>query len=157
MLSDFGIILLFIISGIGLIGLILGLNRLLRKDAPNEEKNTTYESGEEPIGNTNTQFNVRFYVIALIFVLFEVEVLFLFPWAIVFGDETLIKETNGLWGWFALAEMIIFVAILAVGLAYAWGKGYLDWVYAQPKPSERESPVPSDLYSQVNERYRSKK
>lgn len=153
MLTDFGIILLFIVAGFALLGIVLGIGSLLRPNRPNPEKNTTYESGEDPVGNANVQFNVRFYVVALIFVLFEVELVFLFPWAVVFGNEDLIAQTDGRWGWFALAEMAVFVGILALGLAYAWAKGYLDWVRPEPKINTINTPVPADLYAKVNERY----
>lgn len=156
MLSDFGLILLFIIASLSLLGIMMGLGRLLRPNKPNPEKNTTYESGEDPVGNANVQFNVRFYVVALIFVLFEVELIFLFPWAVVFGNKAMIGQTDGKWGWFALAEMTVFVAILALGLAYAWAKGYLDWVRPQPKVSKIDSPVPTDLYEKLNARYAKK-
>ncbi len=133
-------------------GAILAFGRLLRPHRPNAEKNTTYESGEDPVGNANVQFNVRFYVVALIFVLFEVELVFLFPWAVVFGNEDLIAQTNGRWGWFALAEMAVFVGMLILGLAYAWAKGYLDWVRPEPKITKIDSPVPARLYEEFNER-----
>jgi NADH-quinone oxidoreductase subunit A len=152
MVTDFGIILLFIIAGFILLGIILGIGRFLRPDNPNPEKNTTYESGEDPVGNANVQFNVRFYVVALIFVLFEVELIFLFPWAVVFGNENLIEQTDGRWGWFAMAEMTTFVGILILGLAYAWAKGYLDWVRPEPKITHIDSPVPPDLYEKFNEK-----
>ena len=154
MLSDFGTIFLFILAAIALVSMMLGIARLLRPDNPNEEKLSTYESGEEPLGNANVQFNVRFYVVALIFVLFDVELIFLFPWAVVFGNEDLIQQTNGQWGWFALAEMTVFVGILVLGLAYAWAKGYLDWVRPTPKTPHVDSPVPTSLYQQVNEKYK---
>ncbi|PWJ58706.1 NADH-quinone oxidoreductase subunit A [Dyadobacter jejuensis] len=157
MLTDFGTILLFIIAAMVLTGAMLGLAKWLRPSRPNEEKLTTYESGEEPQGNAGVQFNVRFYVVALVFVLFEVELLFLFPWAVVFGNEDLIQQTNGLWGWFAMAEMTAFVGVLALGLAYAWGKGYLDWVRPKPRIPQAQSPVPMDLYRDVNKRYERKK
>ncbi|NID11596.1 NADH-quinone oxidoreductase subunit A [Fibrivirga algicola] len=153
MLSDFGTMLLFILAAFAFIGGILLFGKLLRPDRPSEEKLTTYESGEEPVGNANIQFNPRFYVIALIFVLFDVELVFLFPWATVFGQATLIAETDGLWGWFALTEAFIFVAILALGLAYAWAKGYLDWEKPQPKVPTIDSPVPMTLYQQINDKY----
>ena len=81
MLTDFGYILLFIITGIVFVSFILFVARLIRPSRPNLEKLSTYESGEEPDGNANVRFNMRFYVIALIFVLFDVELIFLFPWA----------------------------------------------------------------------------
>lgn len=154
MLSEFGIMLLFILTAFAFIGGILLFGKLLRPDRPNEEKLTTYESGEEPVGNANIQFNPRFYVIALIFVLFDVELVLLFPWATVFGQATLISETDGLWGWFTLTEAFIFVGVLALGLAYAWAKGYLDWEKPQPILPKVDSPVPPELYQRVNERYR---
>lgn len=154
MLSDFGIILLFILAAFAFIALVLFIARLLRPNRPNVEKNSTYESGEEPVGNANVQFNIRYYVIALVFVLFDVELVFLFPWATVFGQERLIRATGGLWGRFALTEAILFVVILAIGLAYVWAKGYLDWVKPQPKPPAMETKVPRHLYDQVNERYK---
>lgn len=153
MVSEFGTIFLFIVTAIVLIVSMLMLAKLLRPHKPNVEKLTTYESGEDPIGNANVQFNVRFYVVALVFLLFEVELVFLFPWAVVFGQATLIQQTDGLWGWFSLIEMLIFVGILVLGLAYAWAKGYLDWVRPQPKVPVVESKVPANLYQQVNEKY----
>jgi NADH-quinone oxidoreductase subunit A len=153
MLSDFGVILLFILAAFAFLSLILFGAKLLRVDRPNVEKNSTYESGEEPIGNANIQFNIRFYVIALVFVLFDVELVFLFPWATVFGRADLIAETNGLWGWFALTEAFLFVAILALGLSYVWVKGYLDWVKPRPKIPTVDTRVPTDLYQKVNKKY----
>ncbi|MEZ0540456.1 NADH-quinone oxidoreductase subunit A [Fibrella arboris] len=153
MLSDFGIMLLFILTAFAFIIGILLVGKLLRPDRPGEEKLTTYESGEEAVGNANIQFNPRFYVIALVFVLFDVELVFLFPWATVFGQATLIAETDGLWGWFALTEAFVFVFVLALGLAYAWAKGYLDWEKPRPQLPTVDSSVPPELYQQVNERY----
>jgi NADH-quinone oxidoreductase subunit A len=154
MLSDFGIIFLFIVTAFVFIGGVLFAASFLRPHRPNAEKLTTYESGEEPVGNASVQFNARFYVVALIFVLFDVELVFLFPWATVFGQKALLAETNGRWGWFALTEAFLFVGLLAVGLAYAWGKGYLDWVKPQPQKPTFDSKVPASLYERVNEKYR---
>ena len=154
MLSDFGIILLFILAAFAFVGVVLFVARLLRPHRPNVEKNSTYESGEEPVGNANVQFNIRFYVVALVFVLFDLELVFLFPWATVFGQERLIRETGGLWGWFALTEAVLFVAVLGLGLAYVWAKGYLDWVKPQPKLPMMETKVPPALYQRVNDRYK---
>jgi NADH-quinone oxidoreductase subunit A len=153
MLSDFGVILLFILAAFAFLSSILFGAKLLRVDRPNVEKNSTYESGEEPIGNANIQFNIRFYVIALVFVLFDVELVFLFPWATVFGQADLIAETDGLWGWFALSEAFLFVIILALGLAYVWVKGYLDWVKPRPQTPTTDTRVPTTLYEQVNKKY----
>ncbi len=153
MLSDFGVLLLFILGAFAFIGLVLFVARLLRPNRPNIEKNSTYESGEEPMGNANVQFNIRFYVVALVFVLFDVELVFLFPWATVFGQARLIQDTDGLWGWFALAEVAVFVLILGLGLAYVWVKGYLDWVKPQPKLPIIDTSVPTELYQSINRKY----
>ncbi|MDQ3536644.1 MAG: NADH-quinone oxidoreductase subunit A [Bacteroidota bacterium] len=158
-LSEFGTILLFIVGSI--IFLIGGLITayLIRPNRPNFEKLTTYECGEDPTGSAWGQFNVRFYVVALIFILFDVELVFLFPWATVFGQKSIIEATEGLWGWFSLIEMFIFIFLLALGLAYAWVMGYLDWVKPKVEHSQFKSVVPKELYLKLNERqeYRSSK
>ncbi len=88
-----------------------------------EEKQTTYECGEEPTGNAWIQFNIRFYVFALIFLIFEVEAVFLLPWAVVFKRLGLL----------AFVEGLVFIAILAVALVYVWRKGDLEWVRAEDR------------------------
>lgn len=152
-LTEFGVILLFIVGGALFVGLALAVAKLIRPDRPNEEKLSAYECGEDAVGNVWTNFNVRFYIIALIFVLFEVEVVFLFPWATVFGNKALIAETNGMWGWFALAEMTVFILVLVLGLAYAWAKGYLDWIKPAPEVEKFNSKVPMNLYENINKQY----
>ncbi|PRY14799.1 NADH dehydrogenase subunit A [Pontibacter ummariensis] len=151
-ISDFGTILLFLIGGAIFVSIGLLTSRLLRPNRPNPEKLATYESGEEPIGNAWVQFNPRFYVVALIFIIFDVELAFLFPWATVFGREELIAATDGVWGWFALIEMFIFIGILVLGLAYAWAKGHLDWIKPAPVLPKSRSKIPIDVYQRVNER-----
>lgn len=138
--------MLFIVGGALFVVVSLVVAWLVRPDRPNAEKLSTYESGEEPISTAWTQFNVRFYIVALIFLLFEVELVILFPWATVFSRESLIVETNGLWGWLTLVEMIFFIAVLALGLAYAWVNGFLDWIKPDPEPTEYKSPVPKEMY-----------
>lgn len=156
-LSEFGGILLFIIGGVLFVLLAMTAARLLRPNRPNEEKLSSYECGEEAVGSAWGPFNVRFYIIALIFILFDIELVFLFPWAVVFGQKELIVATNGLWGWFALAEMAIFIVVLAVGLAYAWAKGYLDWIRPEIKLPMFESKIPPQVYRQINEKYKGNK
>ena len=155
-ISEFGEVLLFIVGGIifALGGLIT--SSFIRPNRPNPEKLETYESGEEPVSTAWTQFNIRFYIIALIFLLFEVEIVFLFPWATVFAKKELIEETDGRWGWFAVIEAVIFIAVLGLGLAYAWVNGFLDWVKPDPRPTEYKSPVPKEFYDQINQRYAKK-
>ncbi len=126
MVTEFGRVLIFLIVGAVFVALGLITAWLLRPNRPYPSKLATYECGETPIGDTRIRFNIRFYIVALIFLIFDVEVVFLFPWATVF------KEL----GWYAFIEMIVFLTILFVGFAYVWRKGDLDW----DKPSPR---VPS--------------
>lgn len=90
---------------------------LLRPKRQGVERRTTYESGMEPIGGAWIQFNIRYYMFALVFVIFDVETVFLYPWAVAFNQLGLL----------AFVEALIFVAILVVGLVYAWRKGALEW------------------------------
>jgi NADH-quinone oxidoreductase subunit A len=153
-LSEFGEVLLYIVGGVLFVLSALIVSFLVRPNRPNAEKLSTYESGEEPVGTAWSQFNMRFYIIALIFILFEVELIFLFPWATIFANKELINETNGLWGVFTMIEMVIFILILALALAYAWINGFLDWVKPDPKPTAFKSPVPRKMYEALNERYK---
>lgn len=145
MIEQFGYIAAFLLAGILFLAIVLTLARFIRPNRPNEEKLSTYESGEEPAGNANTRFNPRFYVIALLFVLFEVELVFLFPWAVVFRDKSLVAASSD-WSLFALVEMLIFIGILALGLAFAWKRGYLDWEKPAVKSTEMDSPIPPEAY-----------
>ncbi len=156
-ISEFGEVLLFIIGGMVFVAGGLFTSRLFRPNRPNAEKLSTYESGEEPVTAAWTQFNIRFYIIALIFLLFEVEIVFLFPWATVFAKKELIEETGGAWGWFAVTEAVIFIGVLALGLAYAWRNGFLDWIKPDPKPTPYISPVPKSYYNKVNEMFANEK
>ena len=146
MISDFGFILLYAIAGIVLLAGIFALAKFIRPNKPNAEKLSTYESGEEPEGNANVQFNIRYYIVALVFILFEVELVFLFPWATVFGNQQLFEATDGLWGWVSMIEMLIFVGLLALSLAYAWVKGYLDWVKPELQKPDYKSGIPKSAY-----------
>lgn len=122
MLSDFGVILLFLIIGFIFVAAGLIVAAIVRPKKPNTIKMSTYESGEEPIGSPWIQFNTRFYIIALAFIIFDVELVLLFPWATVFKDL----------GWFSFWAMTIFVIILVLGLVYDWAKGYLEWDKPDP-------------------------
>lgn len=148
-LTEFGTILIFIFGALSFAVIGLFAAKLLRPDRPNFEKLSTYESGEETVGTAWGQFNVRFYVVALIFLLFEVEILYLFPWGVIFGDKELIEGTEWAWARFALTEMFIFIIILALGLVYAWRKGFLDWVKPAQKPSDFRSKIPAEAYKHL--------
>ena len=109
---------IFALAGAGIVFGTIGASRLIQPRVPHPEKYTTYESGIDPIGTGWSQANVRYYIFALLFVVFDVEAVFLFPWAIVF--ERL--------GTQAFVEMIIFIAILAFALVYAIKKKVLEWL-----------------------------
>ncbi len=146
-------ILLFAVGAILFVSLALLTSRLLRPNRPNAQKLTSYESGETPQGIAWVQFNVRFYVLALVFILFEVEIVFLFPWSTVFANASLNNETDGAWGWFTFFEMLIFILLLAIGLAYVWRMGHLDWIKSKPQMSNYKSPVPTHLYEEINKKF----
>lgn len=155
-ISAFGYILLFLLGSFVFVQFALTFAWLLRPHRPNFEKQTSYECGEEPTGSAWGQFNIRFYIVALIFVLFDVELVFLFPWATIFGQAKFINETNGLWGWFALTEAFVFIAVLLLGLAYVWKKGFLDWIKPQAEVPTVQTKVPKNLYDQINQKYSQK-
>ena len=116
-------LLVFLAVIVGLLLFTLLLWRVLRPSRFSEEKLTTYECGEEPTGSAWIQFNIRFYVIALIFIVFDVEAVFLLPWATVFRDL----------GVLAYVEGLVFIGVLVVALAYVWRKGDLAWVRAEDR------------------------
>ncbi len=126
----FYIVLLFIVTGSLLVGVALLISRILQPRKSYPQKYIPYECGELPKGEAWIQFNNRFYVIALIFIIFDVEVLFLFPWAVVFDKL----------GMVAFVEMMIFIAILLVGLAYVWAKGDLNWIKPNPQLAHLAKP-----------------
>ncbi|MGD6816552.1 NADH-quinone oxidoreductase subunit A [Metabacillus sp. 113a] len=115
--NNYLIIVVFLLLGSLLPAVALTIGRLLRPHAPTQAKMTTYESGMDPFHDSRIQFNVRYYIFALMFVIFDVETVFMYPWAVAY-------EKLGL---FALIEMLIFVVMLLIGLMYAWKKGVLKW------------------------------
>jgi len=131
MLFDFASILVFLVFGALFVCVNLLLSRIIQTRNPFPMKVSTYECGELPVGESWIQFNIRFYVIALAFLIFEVEIVFLFPWAVVFKQL----------GAFAFIEMMIFVFILLVGLAYIWAKGDLEWDKPKTVPASEYRPV----------------
>ena len=111
--------LLFVCFNFVLAGFV---TRLIKAHRPHFSKNLTYECGEAPQSEAWVQYNARYYLFAMMFVLFDVEAAFLLPWAV--GFKTMWIDL----GWLALIEMVIFLAILGLGLVYAWRKGALEWV-----------------------------
>ena len=126
MLSGFAGVLIFLVVGFIFLAVVLILSRLIQpKGLPGIDKYIPYECGEVPEGSAWIRFNIRFYVFALIFIIFDVEIVFLLPWAVVFKRL----------GLFAFIEGLIFIGILVAGLAYVWKKGDLEWV----KPSDLDA------------------
>lgn len=148
-LSEFGKIFLFMIMGVLLVSLTLLISRIISPKKPNPEKLLSYECGEDPKGNSWVQFNSRFYIIALVFLLFDVELVFIFPWATIFSQQTLI-DTDPRWGWLTMAEMFIFAGILILGLVYIWKKGDLEWIRPAIKIPDTGTRIPVELYDKIN-------
>ena len=117
-LRSYFTVLVFVGASILMVGLMLGAGSLLRPKRPQPQKYINYESGVDPIGTGWSQSQIRYYVFALLFVMFDVEAVFIFPWAV---------RVDAL-GVFGLVEMVVFIVILALGLVYAWRKGVLRWV-----------------------------
>ena len=164
-----GGMLLFTVVAVGMLLAPLLLGLILRPNKPNVEKDAIYECGEPTIGSSNVQFDLRFYVVALLFIVFDVEVAFFFPWAVVFGkaktlsveQTSVVSETQRaqLSGalldkadaqpvtpaaarkflWVALADLLVFFGVVLVGFAYIWKRGDLDWVRSTATQSSAES------------------
>ena len=148
-ISEYGKILLMAIIGIVLVCATIFLARILAPKNPNPIKLSTYECGEETTGTSWVQFNPRFYVIALVFLLFDVELIFIFPWATVFGNADFIAADSR-WGWFTLIEMGIFLAILIVGLLYVWKSGDISWIKPIHQKPKVAVGIPSTAYERLN-------
>ena len=117
-LREYLLVFIFATAALVLCGLMLGVGRLLQPSRPSQQKQTVYESGVDPVPGGWSQSQIRYYIFALLFVMFDVEAVFIFPWAI--GLEAL--------GVFGLVEMAVFILILLLGLVYAWRKRVLRWV-----------------------------
>ena len=136
MAIQFANVAVFTLVGVAFIVAALSASKLVRPDFPDPEKATTYECGERPIGNAWFRFNPRFYIVALVFVVFDVEVAFMFPVVTVF--RSWVEGGVGLWAFF---EIVAFVGILAVGLAYVWRHGDLSWVRHTIEEVRRREPA----------------
>ena len=115
-------ILIVFTTAVAVIAITLGT--LFGPKRPSDKKSMPYESGMNPIGPGTRRIPVRFYLIAVLFILFDIEVVFFIPWALVFNDFV---KASLYQGFFMLAEMFVFIVILLVGYAYAWKKGALEW------------------------------
>jgi len=124
-------ITIFVLSGAVFVFANLMFGSLVRPHMPNPEKAAVYECGEPAIGSSWIQFDLRFYIVALVYLIFDVEVALFYPWAVVYGDAARLGGGTG--GGFALrqvalVDMLFFFGVLMVGFAYLWRFGYLDWV-----------------------------
>ena len=115
--GSYGVVLAVLTAGAGLVAVAFGAAKLIAPHTPSPGKLSTYECGIDPVGEGWSQSQVRYYIYGFLFVIFDVESVFLFPWARVFVSL----------GYTAVVEMAIFIAILALGLLYAWRKGVLEW------------------------------
>jgi NADH-quinone oxidoreductase subunit A len=128
---DFAVVAVFLVVAAAFVGIALFLGRFVRPRVPDPHKNAVYECGERPIGSAWFNFNPRFYVMALVFIVFDVEIALTYPAAVVVRDWI----AHGR-GWTALLEIALFLAVLVAALAFIWGKGDLDWVREIDKPED---------------------
>lgn len=127
-------VLLFIIAGFFMAFSALVVGKLVRPTLPHPEKDAAYECGEPAVGDSWVQFDLRFYVVALVFVIFDVEIALFWPWAVVYGGGSLpadagveaLRQVR----YAALWDMLFFFGVIVVGFLYLWRFGYLDWVRA---------------------------
>ncbi len=123
MLNVYGNIFVFFVAGLLFVFLNMALVRIVAPRRPNREKNKTYECGEEPVGSGWLNFNARFYLIAILFIIFDVEIVLVFPVIVRFHDY--LAAGNGP---AAFLDIFVFAAVLFLGLVYAWKNGYLEWL-----------------------------
>ena len=117
MLGDYVPVLVHLIAVIALALILLGLSAWVGVKRPTREKLAPYECGITPVGDARERFSISFYLVGMLFILFDVEIAFLYPWAVVFRSL----------GWFGFVEMLLFIGILLAGFVYIWKKGALDW------------------------------
>lgn len=123
MLNPYGNIFVFFAAGFVFVFLIMTLVRIVAPRRPNREKNKTYECGEDPVGSGWLNFNARFYLIAILFIVFDIELVLVFPVVARFRDH-LLRGDGGV----VFLELFLFAAVLFLGLVYAWRNGYLEWL-----------------------------
>lgn len=167
------LIVIFLAAGLTLLAANLILGKLVRPERPNAEKGEPYECGEEPVGPAWVQFDLRFYVVALLFVIFDVELAFFFPWAVVFGsanraadvskpDAARIEAAQNLQpqgaattavpnaeaasdlAWLAFGDIMVFFGVLLVGFAYLWRRGDLEWVRSTAGQAPQPPPAETE-------------
>ena len=128
----FATVLVFFLLGVGFVVFLLILNKIMRPFAPGADKASIYECGERPTGSPWIKFNVRFYVVALIFIVFDVEVVLLYPWATIYKEMGVVS----------FVYLLIFLVSLLEALAYVWKKKDLEWVRPHVRRKDVEAPLP---------------
>lgn len=123
-LHTYAPLLLHLLIATGLAGALTAVSVLVGWRRPSRAKQQAYECGMEPTGDAREPFSVKFYLVAMVFILFDVEAIFLYPWAYVYRD---LMKLTGAAHWYGFVEMLIYIAILLVGYFYLWKKGALDW------------------------------
>jgi NADH-quinone oxidoreductase subunit A len=118
-------IIMMLVAALGLAAVLLTISRLIGQKKPTKEKLMPYECGKDPVGSARERHSVRFYMVAMIFLLFDIEAIFLIPWAVAYGD--ILRGTDTAMKLLFYGEMMIFIAILFAGLLYIWKKGVLQW------------------------------
>lgn len=121
-------VLLQVVIAIAVAAGLVGVSALLGKRVKNAVKDSAYESGMIPVGTARERFSVKFYLVAMVFILFDIEAIFLYPWAVVYRD--LNREMK----LFGFLEMFLFIVLVLAGFFYIWKKGVLDWAAEEPEP-----------------------
>lgn len=127
-IDNFIPVAIFIVFGLVIPLAIMFIVKQISPRSKNPVKFTTYESGSVPTGSANMMFNVEYYAYAILFVLFDVELLFLYPWVTVYVNEAVITNTPGFTTGFSILAMVLFMIVVLLGLVYEWKKGVLEWV-----------------------------
>lgn len=117
LIEDYLPVLVFLVLAVGMSLVMVGLSFVLAKQKPDREKLSPYECGFDPFSDARRKFDVRFYLVSILFIIFDLEVAFLFPWAVSLGKI----------GVFGFVSMMVFLAVLTVGFVYEWKKGALEW------------------------------
>ena len=127
------------IGALALVGILVpvamvGASSILRPSVPSQGKRATYESGEVPTGDTRIRFNIQYYMVALLFVVFDIETVLIFPWTVIYRDAV---ASAGLTA--VLLPMLVFISVLVIGLAWAWRNGAVQWVRSERQRATRSA------------------
>jgi NADH-quinone oxidoreductase subunit A len=127
-------VLVQVVIAMAVAGGLVGASALLGKRVKNAVKDTPYESGMQPVGSARERFSVKFYLVGMVFILFDIEAIFLYPWAVVY------RELNRDAKLFGFIEMFLFIVLVLAGFFYMWKKGVLNWAIEEPETGARPAP-----------------